>query len=1143
MEGEQAAPHPSVGRFETVRSRIAVGARYIGYRIFRLGGEAVSVLIALGILALYFASTLANRQSADLTAFKPNFERWFSQSFDGATARTGALTLDWNPVQETITFTADDIVVFSAEGERIQALDRLKATTTRADFVARRAVLRDVEIVGGEVTWLRKADGSVLAGLGTPDTVGGFGPVHRGRQPDGVRPQLDWLEDFRSVEIVGSHANIVDEIDGLDLDLEVQRLTGVFEDDEVSLDVSVSLSAEERAGTIQLALTSSDRLLTNQVSLRTSALQPARLAPRNGRLAVFQGVAVPVDAALDLIYNRETGLETASLDLAVGEGNIAVAGGTDRVKSAAMVATLDPGAEEMRVERVELASDRLSLSGEGLIRDVGRLYDGDIGTSPKFDLDLSGLTVDLTPTFESALRIESAKVVGELDLDEQSLSLDRIVADFGGYGLTAVGEMVAGEAGLSRLALSGRTTTDLSAPQLLALWPVEAADGARRWIDRAVLGGRLQDTVFDVALDEAFFADPALTEDRLKLSFSVSDGAVRYISTMTPLTDAVGRGRIDGNRFDFALEGGRIGDVRIPEGEVSIPQLTPKGGDILIEARGMGDASDLLSLINQPPFGYLDRYGVDPEGFAGTADIKLNIRRPLLEYFDRDRIEYAVEGRFEDASAPFEFGPLGIRNANVSVRGGKEGLFVSGPANLGPWRTNVSWEERYGRDGEPTRYRISGPLGQDSLDGFGMGLRQVFGGEIGVEIEALGRGISVEEASVVLDLTAAELSFGDVWSKASGEAGRLQASVATSGDGVSVRDLRLVAPGLDILGQAEFEPTLSLRRAALDRLAIDGLIDGRIVVMPDVGGARLKVEASGDRLDISDFVRAALDRRGDAADSMALSLDASFNEMTLGPGYAIDNAAVTYRHDGDGIESLSLRGMRPDGQVRAELMPSADRLDRSARLVVPDLSQALASMLSMEAVQGGRFDLDATLPPRDSDGPIIGRVEAREFILRDAPFLAQILSLASLTGFVDTLSGGGLAFEGLDFDFALQDQTLSVREARLRGPALGMTGAGEIGLGDRTIDFGGTLVPSYTANSLLGDIPLLGDLFVGRDGEGVFALTYSVDGSFSQAQIAINPLSALTPGFIRGIFRESRSDLPDSVLEEIEAVRPDPVED
>ena len=80
---------------------------------------------------------------------------------------------------------------------------------------------------------------------------------------------------------------------------------------------------------------------------------------------------------------------------------------------------------------------------------------------------------------------------------------------------------------------------------------------------------------------------------------------------------------------------------------------------------------------------------------------------------------------------------------------------------------------------------------------------------------------------------------------------------------------------------------------------------------------------------------------------------------------------------------------------------------------------------------------------------------------------------------------------------------------------------------------------AYTANSLLESIPLIGDIFVGKKGEGIFALNYTVQGAFDQAQVAVNPLSAFTPGFLRGIFATQREELPEQLRETIEEIRPE----
>jgi hypothetical protein len=1142
-------PKADVDRKTTLRDRFTPSAlramgRRLGYRLYRLGGETVSVVMALTIAALFFAGGLLSRQSADLTALRPNFEHWFSQGFDGARAELGDLELRWNPSDDTISFTVTDIIVYDQDDTIIQTLPKLKGTAPKSNVLARRTALTDIEIVGGVVTWLQRENGAIVAGLGTPETVGRFGPVYRGQSDAPRTTRLDWLNDFKSVTLTNSRAHIVRESDGLDVILDVESLSGARDNGAIRLNVAGRLSSEDQgnAGEITLALNTDDDFETIFLSLETVELVPKRIAPLRDRLSVFGAVDVPLNMEFEAEWGREDGVRSAALDLDAGAGVIRLAGQDRILNRGRFTGALWPGDAEMRVEALSLDADRLRLTGQGVIRDIGRWNDGDVGTSPKFDLALTQSWLDLRPVFQNPLKVQKAKAIGELDLDARTLTLDQLTAQFEGFALNTRGKVATGSDGLKIVQLSGGTNSSMTAPDLLSLWPVNAAEGARRWIDRAVLGGTLHKVRYNVDLDESFFAAPTLTSERLQLDFDVQDGIVRYISTMDPLSEAFGSGRVDGNRFGLVLASGRINDVEIVGGDIDIPRLTPKGGNVLISAQARGEASSLLALINQPPFGYLDRYGVTADGFGGLADVTINIKRPLLEFFDRERIEYSVDGTFTDASAPFSLGGFKLHDADVTVRGGKEGLFVDGPANLGPWRANLSWAERYGQNGEPTRYRVSGLMNRKTLDGFGFGFREFFGGEIDVDIEASGNGLEIAEAVIDLGLDQAEITFGDIWSKSKGDKGQFRATLERDIDGFSVPKLTMQAPGLELDGSIQLRAGLALEEARLDTARIDGLINGQLVLSRDDAANRLALDARGESLDISAFVAQALESAGGETNNIPLSFDAEFDEIILSPGYALDQGTMSYRHNGDAVDRLSLVGTRASGPFKIQL-DQIESGNREAILSVPDISEAASKILGLKATQGGALTIEATLPETGVVGAVIGQAVATDLTVKNAPFLAQILSLASLTGIVDTLSGGGLRFDELTFDFALENRILSIREAKMRGPAIGMTGEGDIGLDDKTVDFSGTLVPAYTANSLLGDIPLIGGLLIGKDGEGVFAITYAVKGPYSNALISINPLSALTPGFIRGIFREKRDDLPDSVIQDIEAVRPPVVDD
>ncbi|HEX5325303.1 MAG TPA: hypothetical protein VFW75_01415, partial [Acetobacteraceae bacterium] len=67
-------------------------------------------------------------------------------------------------------------------------------------------------------------------------------------------------------------------------------------------------------------------------------------------------------------------------------------------------------------------------------------------------------------------------------------------------------------------------------------------------------------------------------------------------------------------------------------------------------------------------------------------------------------------------------------------------------------------------------------------------------------------------------------------------------------------------------------------------------------------------------------------------------------------------------------------------------------------------------------------------------------------------------------------------------------------------------------------DLHGTIVPAYFFNSLLGRMPVLGKLFSPEQGGGVISGSYSVQGAIDDPKVTVNPLTALTPGFLRRLF-------------------------
>jgi len=124
-----------------------------------------------------------------------------------------------------------------------------------------------------------------------------------------------------------------------------------------------------------------------------------------------------------------------------------------------------------------------------------------------------------------------------------------------------------------------------------------------------------------------------------------------------------------------------------------------------------------------------------------------------------------------------------------------------------------------------------------------------------------------------------------------------------------------------------------------------------------------------------------------------------------------------------------------------------------------------------------------------------------------------------LTGMVEMLNGDGIGFSALDAQMSYANDQLVFTEGRMAGPSLGLTGAGSYNIARDNLDVDGVVAPSPGLNlSMLGEIPVIGDLLVSRRGEGVFGMTYSINGRAAEPRVGVNPVSALTPGILRRIF-------------------------
>ena len=136
------------------------------------------------------------------------------------------------------------------------------------------------------------------------------------------------------------------------------------------------------------------------------------------------------------------------------------------------------------------------------------------------------------------------------------------------------------------------------------------------------------------------------------------------------------------------------------------------------------------------------------------------------------------------------------------------------------------------------------------------------------------------------------------------------------------------------------------------------------------------------------------------------------------------------------------------------------------------------------------------------------------FKVQEVPVLAKILTLASLQGIADLLTGEGVRFTDFEMVYSIKDDLMTIHEIYAIGPAISIMMEGNVE-NKKWISLKGTLVPATTINRSISSIPLLGDLLVGKKvGEGVFGVSFKIKGPPKNLKTTVNPIKTLTPRFI-----------------------------
>jgi hypothetical protein len=670
----------------------------------------------------------------------------------------------------------------------------------------------------------------------------------------------------------------------------------------------------------------------------------------------------------------------------------------------------------------------------------------------------------------------------------------------------------------------------LAFSDLAILWPNGLAKGARPWLLQNVTTGMARNGQLDIGfqMDEAS-GDTTLT--RMTGSLDGDDLTVHWLRPVPPLDRGEARLRIlDPDTLEIAVNAARqkagarsSGYLSVRSGKVRITGLAQRDQIATILGEANGSLANAIGLLREPRLHILDKSPIDLRDPSGDVSATISLVVPLENNLRDEEVLTRATVRLTQVRLAGLVADRDIEQGNFEMGVTDDGLTVKGKTLLAGIPVTVDGTMDF-RPGPPTqvvrRVVVTGRPTPRQLLAAGLDPANVLSGEIPGTATLVERRNGESEIAIEADLTPVVLAVTPIaWTKPAGVPAKGTGRVLVSKGRLKGVD-RIVVEGTGLSLRATVDTIdgkmslVHLERAVLGRTDAQGLVR-----LPQAGP--IGIEVTGGTLDLAAKLSAKtapFDRNApEPPPDPAWTIDARFDRVLLAGGKAALSVVGRANNDGRIYRSAGITGLTgPNMPFTFDIGMSGGVRHVSATSV--DAGTLLRGLDAVKTLEAGRLTLTGKFDDTRRGNPLVGSADIEDFRARGSVGLGKLLQAMTLYGLMDVLRGPGIGFSKLVAPFSLDGRTLQLNDARAFSSSLGLTAKGRLDLDGERMDLEGTIVPAYFFNSLLGNIPLFGKLFSPETGGGVFAARYSLRGPIQDPDVFVNPLSALTPGFLREIF-------------------------
>ncbi|MFD1158460.1 YhdP family protein [Roseovarius aestuarii] len=1000
-----------------------------------------------------------------------------------------------------------DVRVSDAQGAPLVNLADVAGTVALKPLMQGQLQPASIQLNGARLILRRAADGTVDLALGdtgsTLDQATGFAGLAEDLELFLARPQFASLTRISaenlSVQFDDQRAKRVWAVDGGRLNLSRSGDSLTMQGD------FALLGGRDYATTLALSYSGHIGSPAAELGINFRDMATDDIAGQSPALAWLGALKAPISGALRASVDPQGALGPLNATLNIGAGVVQPTAATDPIAftSARSYFTYDPASQTMQFDELSVVSDWVTARAEGRATLVGI----EAGLPREILGQMRVTQIDANPLdlYPETVSLEGASMDVRLQITPFLLSLGQLSLSDQGSTFVIGGEFRA-EPGGWGLALDGQMDA-LTPKRLLELWPRSLAEGTRSWIEQNVTEADLK------KIQVALRVQPE-QKPEVFLGFDFDGLATRFMKKVPPIKDASGHASLRDNRFSITTNSGQVtaaegGRIDISGTSFIVPDVRVKNGPARVRLHTSSTISAALSLLDEEPFRVMQKANQPVTIADGRARISGQLDFLLKKKLKTSEVAFDATAVLNGVRSETLVPGRVISAAELMVSANNEDLKIGGSGQISGVPFTGQWQSDIGPSADGTsRFRGQIELSERFVDAFRIGLPPgaISGGGLADITIELARG-APGRFSLSSDLAGVGLRLQQLgWSLPQASSGNLIVA-GELGEPPSIETVSLKAGGLDALGTVRLHPGGTLDRASFSRVKLGTWLNAPVDLVGRGAGAAPAVQVRGGKIDLRQTTIGGGDggtaqRNGGGPVSLVL------DRLQISDGIALTDFRAQLNMS-RGMDGTFTGRINTGALVSGRVVPQSGR--HAFRIQSDNAGAVMVSAGLLQNARDGKMDL--VLTPAKEKGSYNGRLGIDDFRIRDIPSMAALLNAVSVIGILEQLQSDGLHFSRVDAEFHLSPDRVTLIEGSAVGASLGISMDGYYYMASKQMDMQGVFSPVYLVNAI-------GEFFT-RKGEGLFGFTYTIKGSAESPAVSVNPLSALTPGLFRELFRRN----------------------